>query len=246
MSEALPPGAGGEPRTVVVPGDGNPTLAFQLPPGVTLDVESVLVEVDATGAGGPVTATLVVADQSGVVIARKRQAQTITAGALGSATWALRLADDGGGSGVAGGFEYVRSFAPVTALATGAIVGVPWGHFSGAALLSYTNPLRPTIIADGVYAFNIQVYRAAAVFGSPGSMFATLALDPGGAVIRAVGLALLNTLVIGGGGVGLTTPVVDLVITRELSAGMELVLQVSQGSGGAVTFEQVGVVQRLG
>lgn len=81
----------GEPRTIVVPGDGTGALTFTIPPGITLAVESVLAQVDATGAGGPVTATLSVLEQSGVVIANKRQGETVTKGVQGSATWALRL-----------------------------------------------------------------------------------------------------------------------------------------------------------
>lgn len=86
----------GEPRTIdaPIPGPAN-SQQFILPPGLTLDVEAVYVEVDAAGAGGPVTGELVIAEQSGVVIATKRQSQTIPPGGAGTATWALRLSDDG-------------------------------------------------------------------------------------------------------------------------------------------------------
>lgn len=97
----------GEPRTIVVafetPG---PTQSFPLPQGVVFDVEAVFIQVDATGAGGPVTAELTIAEQSGQVIAKKRQAETIDAGISGTATWALRLDDDGG----AGSAPAVQSF----------------------------------------------------------------------------------------------------------------------------------------
>lgn len=106
----------GEPRTIVVafetPG---PTQSFPLPQGVVFDVEAVFVQVDSTGAGGPVTAELTIAEQSGQVIAKKRQAETIDAGISGSATWALRLADDG------------ASTPPPPSGAT-----LPWGMFTGA------------------------------------------------------------------------------------------------------------------
>jgi hypothetical protein len=60
---------------------------------VSLDVESVLAAIDTTAAGDT-TALLTVADSSGAVIARKAQTSKVTGGGTGSATWALRLADD--------------------------------------------------------------------------------------------------------------------------------------------------------
>lgn len=97
-STAVAPG--GRPRTIVVNPDSAPTnsLSFTLPPGVAIDVESVLAAIDATAAGDT-TATLTIADSSGAVIARKAQGQVVTGGVVGSATWALRLTDDGGGAG---------------------------------------------------------------------------------------------------------------------------------------------------
>lgn len=97
--------AGGEPRTIDAPIDGPAvTQTFVLPKGVTLDVEAVYIEVNAGGAGGPVTAELTISESSGVVIAKKRQSAPIDPGGPGSATWALRLGDEaaaaGGGAGV--------------------------------------------------------------------------------------------------------------------------------------------------
>lgn len=82
-------------RTILIPGNGTGSLSFELPPGVTMDVEAVLVNVDATGAASPVTAELQVAEQSGVVIAAKPQGSTIANGTSAKATWALRLDDSG-------------------------------------------------------------------------------------------------------------------------------------------------------
>lgn len=79
-------------------GTGGPTLSFEWPAGVELSLESVYVDVDASGAGGPVTGLLTISDTSGVVIAKKRQSETMDAANPVSATWALRNADDGGGS----------------------------------------------------------------------------------------------------------------------------------------------------
>jgi hypothetical protein len=82
------------PRTIVVnPLTPSNSLSFQLESGVSLDVESVLAAID-TSAAGDTTALLTVADSSGAVIARKAQTEKVTGGVTGSATWALRLADD--------------------------------------------------------------------------------------------------------------------------------------------------------
>jgi hypothetical protein len=80
-------------QTAKEPGNGTGTLSYTLASD-SFDVESVYASVDATTATGPVTAELTVRDQSGVVIARKKQGVTIPAGAAGSATWALRLDDE--------------------------------------------------------------------------------------------------------------------------------------------------------
>lgn len=92
------------PRSIVVsPETPSNQLAFVLPPNVTLSVQSVFAAIDASGAGD-VTATIEVADSSGAVIARKRQGEVIDAGTPnGSATWALRLGDEGtrGGASLA-------------------------------------------------------------------------------------------------------------------------------------------------
>lgn len=81
------------PRTITVPGDGTNTLSVTLPPGVTLDVQAVLANIDAAGAGDTL-AELTIAEQAGVVIATKRQGEPIPAGDTGTATWALRLDDE--------------------------------------------------------------------------------------------------------------------------------------------------------
>lgn len=80
------------PRTIIVPTNGTGSVSFTLPPGITLDLQSAFAVIDATGAGAT-TAELTISDQSGVVIAKKRQSETVDAGVTGSATWALRLDD---------------------------------------------------------------------------------------------------------------------------------------------------------
>jgi len=81
------------PVTAKGQADGTTTASFVIPQ-TGLDVESVYVTIDASGAAGAVTAELTVQDQSGAVIAKKPQLETVDAGLTGSATWALRLTDD--------------------------------------------------------------------------------------------------------------------------------------------------------
>jgi len=90
--------AGTGPRTIVLPGTGTQTRSYTLPPGIYQYVQSVLVHVDATAAPA-VRPTLRVKEQSGVVIATKRQGQPIPSGDTGTATWALRLVDEPSGPG---------------------------------------------------------------------------------------------------------------------------------------------------
>jgi hypothetical protein len=84
-----------------VPGEGSNVLTFTIPPGVEFNVESVLAEVDTSAAGSTI-GELSIADQSGAVIATKRQSTPIPGGSSGSETWALRLDDDTAGSGGSG------------------------------------------------------------------------------------------------------------------------------------------------
>jgi hypothetical protein len=170
------------PVTSKVPGNGTNTLSWTVP-GDGMDVETVYASVDATGAGGAVTAEITIADQSGVVIARKTQGSTIAAGGTGSATWALRLDDDstagGGGGGITlitstdGSITVTTPAGPTTDLSTnppptaveymtcgsallgsGASANVAWFHSSGSALVDYTNANAPKVIAAGTYAWS--------------------------------------------------------------------------------------------
>lgn len=127
----------GEPRTIdaEIPGPAQ-TQTFSLPQGVTLDLESVYIEVDTSGAGGPVGAELTIAEQSGVVIAKKRQAEKIDAGGAGSATWALRLADEA--AAAAGGITLIKNNDGSITVLNGAgptttlTLDEPWAMASGA------------------------------------------------------------------------------------------------------------------
>lgn len=83
----------GTPLTAQGEGIGTQTATYTLPLTGRYEVQSVVAEIDATGAAS--LAELTILDKSGAVIAKKRQAAQIPLGDTGAATWALRLGDDG-------------------------------------------------------------------------------------------------------------------------------------------------------
>jgi hypothetical protein len=105
------------PRTVVVPGAGGNSLSFAIPPGVDFNVESVLAAVDASAAGDTF-GELSVSDQSGVVIATKRQGLPIPGGSSGTETWALGLNDEEAAA-AASGFQWCAALGENTAVVSG-------------------------------------------------------------------------------------------------------------------------------
>lgn len=87
-----------QPRTIVLTDDGAGAIEYQVPEGVALKVESVVADVSALLADAQPTLKIVA--PGGVVIAEKRQSDRVeTSITFGTATWALRLADDGAGLG---------------------------------------------------------------------------------------------------------------------------------------------------
>ena len=114
-------GEAGDAASNIVQGTGTASVTFTMPNNVALSVESVVATVDNT-AGGATTGELVIKDQSGQVIATKRQGTTIPAGYTGTATWALRLDDDTGtGSGfIRFNFDNEGGYLDITANATDA------------------------------------------------------------------------------------------------------------------------------
>lgn len=87
---------GGNPGSNLVNGTGTNTVTFRLPSNMATKVQSVVATVD-NAAGGDATAKVTVLDGSGVVIATNTQADPIPAGDTGTATFALRLNDNGAG-----------------------------------------------------------------------------------------------------------------------------------------------------
>ena len=89
---------GGDASSNLVAGLGTNQAVFTMPSNVGIKVQSVVATIN-NGTASDVTATVVVRDQSGQVIATRRQADVIPSGDVGTATWALRLGDNGGGGG---------------------------------------------------------------------------------------------------------------------------------------------------
>lgn len=88
--------AGPDRQTRVIGGNGSDTLSYVLPAGLFQYIEAILVNVDASGAGAAVRPELSIATENGAVIATQRQGDAIPVADSGSATFALRLADNGG------------------------------------------------------------------------------------------------------------------------------------------------------
>lgn len=98
----------------LVQGTGTATATFPMPGSVQVDVESVVATIDNT-AGGATTATLVVRDSSGEVVATKRMGDTFPAGDTGTVTFSLRNSDSDAGNGIRFDVENVGDWLHVTA-----------------------------------------------------------------------------------------------------------------------------------
>lgn len=111
---------GGEVNSNLVAGLGTNQAVFTMPGNLGVKVQSVVATIN-NGTGNDVTATVVVKDSAGQVIATKRQADVIPAGDVGTATWALRL-DDSDGTGIR--FRRVNTGSWLIVNATGLYPGV--------------------------------------------------------------------------------------------------------------------------
>lgn len=89
------------PRTIVTPGAGQTSVSVALPQGLGFKVQTVYAVIDTTG--GATTPELTLADASGQVIATKPQATKLSGSTTETATWALRLGDEGAATGGGGG-----------------------------------------------------------------------------------------------------------------------------------------------
>lgn len=236
MSAVASPGI---PRTIVEPGNGTGTISIELPPGVTIDLEAVLANIDATGAGGPVTATLAVSEQSGVVIATKRQGETVDAGIAGTATWALRLDDDGGGGATPTTtlYEAFEDATGVVCPTTPTITVLPFVHSFGAVLGGFLAG-KYTIAAAGTYALalwvNCQTQPA------PYTVIANIRVAAA-PTFQAVSLTapIVTGLPLSGGGPAWS-------LTRPFAAGAQLDVRVSHNAAGNRVMFLSGGLAKIG
>jgi hypothetical protein len=141
-----------------------------MPSNVALKVESVVATV-SNGSGSAVTPELTIKDAAGTVIATKRQASSIPAGDTGTATFALRLADDGGAS--AAGFvpNGTNSTDNYTGFCNPGLLSnsFDWQFNSGPGLLDLTDPYNPVVKTPGVYSVINRIEQTA--FGGSASNY---------------------------------------------------------------------------
>lgn len=226
-------------RTIQVAVAGNsPVESFVLPPNLAPFVDAVFVEIDNT-AGADATPILSYAGPGNRTVAQKGQTAVVPAGDTGSATWALRLADDGGGAAAQTGFEVLSNSPGETVNAASSKV-LAWTHISDDVLLDLTVPTSPTVIADGVYTFTVDM----GVQANPGPFVA-------GRVFSAI-LAILPPFLVRGvaqqfpwSTLGPTNNECSVSITVPCAAGtlVQFTATNTQANAGAFTF--VAYVQRL-
>ncbi len=154
-----------EPRTINLPGSGTDTQSYELAPGLLQYVQAVYVEIDNT-AGADARPTLTLAEQSGVVIAKKRQGEPVAAGDTGSATWALRLTDEGGGTNT---------------------LGLHWGTNTDATSLGLTlNAQGPVLIDTSGFGYTVTTDGGAISEDTGGNTYNT-STDGGGYTVDTGG-----------------------------------------------------------
>lgn len=171
----------GQPFTKVIQPDANGRLSFEVPAYYTVDLESVLANVD-TSAAGDTTATLIVSDQAGEFVTVVAQTRTIPGGGQGRATWALRLADEP--SGGAPTIEDEGSPLPLREILNFVGAGVTASDDPGNARTNITIPgVLPFFVA---YQPNVEAGTFGvspdweAVYGYATNVFGTLPVTIGG------------------------------------------------------------------
>jgi len=223
------------PRTIPIAGNGQTAVTFELPLSRDFKVQSVYAVIDTTG--GSASPTLIVSDASGAVIAKKPQAQALNAGAADeTATWALRLADDGGGGTTVGagktGF-YVNAGQSVGG---GNNATLAWTALGGDALLDLSVPTLPTFLADGNYGVTGVVeltdHTASAVAGKGSLVELDLLATGGGPGL----VASADWTVWGVGGINPVRQPVTLGAVY-VKAGDTLRLQVTNGQTNAMVYD---------
>lgn len=224
------------PRTITQGGNGQSTVSIELPPIVGFTPESVRVVVDNSG-GGPVTATLDIAEQSGVVIATKRQGETIDAGTNpGSATWALRLDDEGSGSSPSGSHMYETFRDAVGVLvAPNTATTLKWVHDFGANVMQ-TGVTTTSALATGGFVFSLMAQPLSGA-AAPYSVKINFRLAINGTFNFQT--AATQVPIFGG---GLGNSGVAFGAARDLAAGNTCDVRLTHNAAGNVTFGLYGGV----
>jgi hypothetical protein len=149
------------PQTIIRDGSGTRTATYQLPPGLFQYIESILVELD-NGAAVAVRPTLKVETVNGRVMATKRQGESVPAGDTGTATWALRLTDEGG-AGIQFDVLNVGGWLDVEATGDNAGVGIKMVADTGSMELTATEATVETTTGD----LEFDSFNTIKLFGDP-------------------------------------------------------------------------------
>ncbi len=142
----------GKPYTEVEEAGTSETATYALPLTGRLDVESVVATID-NSAGGTIHPILYLAAPNGEIIAKKVQSDSIPAGDVGSATWALRLDDKSAGvAASAAAWAQVRRSTPQGTL-SGADAFLAWDQFSTSDQAIFST-LPGGVAGDTILAFS--------------------------------------------------------------------------------------------
>lgn len=163
-------------HTVQIGGDGTDTIAYTLPPGVLQYVQSVLVNIDNT-AGGDATPLLTVQTVNQLPVADQMQGSAIPGGDTGRATWALRLAGEGGGGGRLSLLGFAKYSQLNRSINSGVATSWSWTLVDGSELFDQTNPLSPVVLTAGLYVFTAHVSQSAGIVAGKHSYSQLKAVD---------------------------------------------------------------------
>lgn len=168
----------GDVGSNLVQGTGTRSATFTMPGNVAINVESVVATI-TNGAATAITPQLTIKDAAGVVIATKRQGETIPAADSGTATFALRLGDNGGGGGISkvtlidfvdfnpvAGFIQVTSILPGTPTTIATSSAITYDGLTQIELLFYAAAMDIDQRGIGnTNQLNLELYRDTTALG---------------------------------------------------------------------------------
>jgi hypothetical protein len=206
-----------------------------------MDVETVYASVDATAAGGAVTAEITIADQSGVVIARKVQGSTIAAGGTGSATWALRLDDETTAATPSGSLLNQQLTWSSPSVPSGGGRGCQFFASSGSSLfdVSGINLNAPKAITAGAYIVTINAFGAVNAGWTAGSTYLL--------TLTFAGVEFIQRLSVGPNGIATVAALDSLGCPWQFAVNDTFTLDVNNGdSAHSHTWSGDCLIQQLG